>query len=199
VTTYLLGDSHLAALGASAPALGADVVNLAVGGAVAQDLGCQVHGVALPDAAVLVVSIGTNDADPARGLPLDAFGAVIDAFLAARPGHRWVYVASPGCAGDIDETWTTAGMARYSARAAEAFEAAGGVGRFRRGPPPPDAAGVRRTTSGGAGRARRAGLNPPRKLVPDKHGGTGGSRPTVMPCTARCRSSRPRPRRPAAT
>jgi lysophospholipase L1-like esterase len=127
VTTYLLGDSHLAALGASAPALGADVVNLAVGGAVAQDLGCQVHGVALPDAAVLVVSIGTNDADPARGLPLDAFGAVIDAFLAARPGHRWVYVASPGCAGDIDETWTAAGMARYSARAAEAFEAAGGV------------------------------------------------------------------------
>jgi lysophospholipase L1-like esterase len=28
--------------------------------------------------------------------------------------------------GDIDEAWTAAGMARYSARAAEAFVAAGG-------------------------------------------------------------------------
>jgi lysophospholipase L1-like esterase len=127
VTTYLLGDSHLAALGSSVPALGDDIVNLAVGGAVAQDLGCQVHAVALPDNARLVVSIGTNDADPGRGLPLEAFGAVIDAFVAARPSLRWVYVASPGCAGDIDETWTAAGMARYSARAAEAFEAADGV------------------------------------------------------------------------
>jgi lysophospholipase L1-like esterase len=127
VTTYLLGDSHLAALGPDVATLGADVVNLAVGGAVAQDLGCQLHGVALPDDAALVVSIGTNDADPSRGLPLDAFGAVVDAFVAARPGHRWVYVASPGCAGDIDETWTAAGMARYSARAATAFTAAGGA------------------------------------------------------------------------
>lgn len=127
MTTYLLGDSHLAHLGPTAPALGADVVNLAVGGAVAQDLGCQVHAVSLPDDATVVVSVGTNDADPARGLPLDAFGAVVDAFLAARPGRRWVYVASPGCAGDIDESWTAAGMARYSARAAAAFDAAGGV------------------------------------------------------------------------
>lgn len=127
MTTYLLGDSHLAGLGASVPALGDDVVNLAVGGAVAQDLGCQVHAVALPEDARLVVSIGTNDADPTRGLPLGAFGAVVDAFVAARPGLRWVYVASPGCAGDIDEAWTAAGMARYSARAATAFAAAGGV------------------------------------------------------------------------
>jgi lysophospholipase L1-like esterase len=127
MTTYLLGDSHLAALGSSVPALGDDVVNLAVGGAVAQDLGCQVHAVALPDQARVVVSIGTNDADPTRGLPLDAFGAVIDAFVSARPGLRWVYLASPGCAGDIDQTWTAAGMARYSARAATAFVAAGGA------------------------------------------------------------------------
>jgi lysophospholipase L1-like esterase len=127
VTTYLLGDSHLAALGPSVPGLGDDVVNLSVGGAVAQDLGCQVHAVALADDARLVVSIGTNDADPSRGLALEAFGAVIDAFVAARPGLRWVYVASPGCAGDIDDTWTAAGMARYSARAARVFEAAGGV------------------------------------------------------------------------
>jgi lysophospholipase L1-like esterase len=127
VTTYLLGDSHLAALGPTVPGLGADLVNLAVGGAVAQDLGCQVHGVALPDDARIVVSIGTNDADPTRGLPLEAFGAVVDAFVAARPGRRWVYVASPGCAGDIDETWTATGMAGYSARAATAFAAAGGV------------------------------------------------------------------------
>jgi lysophospholipase L1-like esterase len=127
MTTYLLGDSHLAGLGPTIPALGADVVNLAVGGAVAQDLGCQLHGVQLPGDAALVVSIGTNDADPTRGLPLEAFGAVVDAFVAARPGHRWVYVASPGCVGDIDPTWTAAGMARYSARAAAAFAAADGV------------------------------------------------------------------------
>jgi lysophospholipase L1-like esterase len=127
VTTYLLGDSHLAALGPTVPGLGADLVNLAVGGAVAQDLGCQVHGVALPHDARIVVSIGTNDADPTCGLPLEAFGAVIDAFVAARPGHLWMYVASPGCAGDVDEAWTAAGMARYSARAAAAFSAAGGV------------------------------------------------------------------------
>jgi lysophospholipase L1-like esterase len=127
VTTYLLGDSHLAGLGTTVPALGDDVVNLSVGGAVAQDLGCQLHGVLLAEGASLVVSIGTNDADPTRGLPLEAFGAVIDAFVAARPGHLWVYVASPGCVGDIDETWTAAGMAGYSARAATAFAAAGGI------------------------------------------------------------------------
>ena len=127
MTTYLLGDSHLAALGPTIAALGPDVVNLAVGGAVAQDLGCQLHGVRLPEDAALVVSIGTNDADPTRGLALEAFGAVVDAFVAARPGHLWVYVASPGCVGDIDATWTAAGMARYSARAATAFAAAGGV------------------------------------------------------------------------
>lgn len=127
MTTYLLGDSHLAALGPTIPALGSGVVNLSVGGAVAQDLGCQLHGVLLPEDAALVVSIGTNDADPTRGLALEAFGAVIDAFVAARPGHLWVYVASPGCVGDIDPTWTAAGMARYSARAGTAFAAAGGV------------------------------------------------------------------------
>jgi lysophospholipase L1-like esterase len=127
VTTYLLGDSHLAHLGPTVAALGDDLVNLAVGGAVAQDLGCQLHAVSLPDDAVLVVSIGTNDADPTRGLPLEAFGAVVDAFVAARPGRRWVYVASPGCAGDIDPTWTAEGMARYSARAAEAFAGEGVV------------------------------------------------------------------------
>jgi lysophospholipase L1-like esterase len=126
VTTYLLGDSHVANLGPTVPALGAAVVNLAAGGAVAQDLACQLHDVGLPDDATLVVSIGTNDADPTRGLRLDAFGAVVDAFVAARPGRHWVYVASPGCAGDIDDAWTDAGMARYSARAAEAFAAQGG-------------------------------------------------------------------------
>jgi lysophospholipase L1-like esterase len=83
--------------------------------------------VTLPGDATVVISIGTNDADPTRGLPLDAFGAVVDAFVAARPGRRWVYVASPGCVGDIDEAWTAAGMARYSARAAEAFVATGGL------------------------------------------------------------------------
>jgi hypothetical protein len=127
VTTYLLGDSHLAFLGPTIPALGDDLVNLAVGGAVAQDLGCQVHGVSLPVGAPLVVSIGTNDADPSRGLPLDAFGAVVDAFIAARPGHPWVYLSSPGCVGDVDETWTAAGIARYSARAAASFADADGV------------------------------------------------------------------------
>jgi lysophospholipase L1-like esterase len=127
VTTYLVGDSHLANLGPRIPALGTDLVNLAVGGAVASDLACQLRAVALPDDATLVVSIGTNDADPTRGLPLDAFGAVVDAFVAARPGRHWVYVASPGCAGDIDQEWTATNMARYSARAAGAFVASGGL------------------------------------------------------------------------
>jgi lysophospholipase L1-like esterase len=125
VTTYLLGDSHLAQLGPSVPRLGVDVVNLAVSGAVAQHLEGQLRGVLLPAEARLVLSIGTNDADPSRGLPLPEFGAVVDAFLAVRPGRRWVYVASPGCAADVDRTWTAAGMVRYSARAASAFAAAG--------------------------------------------------------------------------
>jgi lysophospholipase L1-like esterase len=127
VTTFLLGDSHLAQLGPSVPTLGVDVVNLAVNGAVAQDLEDQVRGVALTGEVRLVVSIGTNDADPSRGLALPEFGAVVDAFVAGRPGPRWVYVASPGSAGDVDETWTAAGIARYSARAASAFAAAGAV------------------------------------------------------------------------
>ena len=130
MTTYLLGDSHLAHLGDRVAELvdrlGDAVVDLAVAGSTVDALSAQVadHDVLPGDR--LVVSIGTNDADPARGLPLTEYGERVDAFVAAHPGCRWVYVASPGADHDLDGGWTRAAISAYGDRAAVAILAAGG-------------------------------------------------------------------------
>lgn len=126
MTTYLLGDSHLDHLGDRAVELGDDVVNLAVGGSTVDDLPHQVAAVDLRAGDLLVVSIGTNDADPTRGRSLAAYVERIDAFVGAHPTQRWVYVRSPGARHDLDDRWTRAAIAAYAERAASAILTDGG-------------------------------------------------------------------------
>ena len=127
MTTYLLGDSHLERVPDLAP-LGTDVVNLAVGGAVVDDVPGQLAAADPADTGRLVLSIGTNDADPARGRPLDGFGRRLTEVLATARGARWVLVASPGCTGEqIAPGWTAARLASYAETAAALVRAAGGT------------------------------------------------------------------------
>lgn len=127
MTTYLLGDSHLARVGADRTELGPDVVNLSVGGAVVDDVPAQLARVDPEDAGHLVLSIGTNDADPARGRPLPGFRDRLAVVLGGRPRATWVLVASPGCTGqEIAPGWTAARIASYADAATALVRASGG-------------------------------------------------------------------------
>lgn len=91
----LLGDSHLARLGRPLPLLGPDVVNAAVGGAVATDVPAQAFAVpVLPD-DVAVLSVGTNDGMPGYAVtPGSMASALVDLVDRVHPA-RWVYVVPP--------------------------------------------------------------------------------------------------------
>lgn len=126
--TVLLGDSHLARLGSGA-ALGDGVVNAAVGGASAYDLGLQAGAAALRRADVALVSVGTNDAAPWKQTPLADFRARLEELLGSVRVRRWVYVAPPGVreerlGGGPDRT--NAVIATYRGCAADCFAAVAG-------------------------------------------------------------------------
>lgn len=128
MTTYLLGDSHLARVVRDLPRLGQNVANLAIGGAVVDDLAGQLARVGPATTDWLVLSVGTNDADPTRGRPLPEFRARLSGAIASRPHARWLYVASPGCRGDrILSDWTAERIAAYADTAADVTLAAGGA------------------------------------------------------------------------
>ena len=125
MTAYLLGDSHLAQVRDGLERIAPDVANLAVGGAVVDDLPGQLAEVPA-GTATLVLSIGTNDADPPRGRPLADFRHHLTAVVGSRPA-RWVYVASPGCVGTaITPGWTADRIAAYAGAAAAVVALAGG-------------------------------------------------------------------------
>jgi lysophospholipase L1-like esterase len=95
VRVVLLGDSHLARVRTGLGRLGPDVVNAAVGGAVAGDLLAQAAQVGVRGDDVVVLSVGTNDDMPVSAVALSVFGARVTE--AARQLHpaRWVYLAPP--------------------------------------------------------------------------------------------------------
>lgn len=127
----LLGDSHLARVRRDVARLAppaAEVVNAAVGGAVASDLVPQAMAAGVGPGDVFVVSVGSNDAAPWKRVHPDGMASDIDRFLARVPGYAIVYVVPPG----VDETRVTgpgdrtdAVVTAYAAVAAERFEAAG--------------------------------------------------------------------------
>ncbi|MCL8024710.1 SGNH/GDSL hydrolase family protein [Nocardioides bruguierae] len=97
----LLGDSHLARLGVRAAEIGAqapgvEVVDGAVGGALAADLAAQVRAHAVTPEDVVVLSIGTNDAAPAAATPRETFRTHLTAVVDLVRARRWVYVMPPG-------------------------------------------------------------------------------------------------------
>jgi lysophospholipase L1-like esterase len=71
----LLGDSHLARVRHDLHRIGDDVVNVAVGGALSDVLVAQASSAGITDDDIVVLSIGTNDAAPWKGLTLEAFTA----------------------------------------------------------------------------------------------------------------------------
>lgn len=126
--TVLLGDSHLARVRRGLSQLAGPVVNAAVGGARADDLLPQATAVRAGPGDVVVVSVGTNDAAPWKGLPHDEFASLVATLLSGVEAGRWVYVAPPG----VDESRltrsadrTNAGLAVYTAIATAAFTARG--------------------------------------------------------------------------
>lgn len=95
MTVLLVGDSHLAYAFRDYPdlisrSLGPSVESVAFGGATVADLPGQVRGLTLPSYSSVVVSVGSND--EFMGLP---FRGPLDAFVAAHPDVRWVWLASP--------------------------------------------------------------------------------------------------------
>jgi lysophospholipase L1-like esterase len=124
----LVGDSHLARLGPTVPALGEEVTNVARGGAFAHDLAGQVarRGTARHD--LVVLSVGTNDAAPWKQVPLPQFEHTLTDLVA---GLRCpvVLVSPPGVAESRlvrahDRTSEVVGQ--YAGRAARVVLAAGG-------------------------------------------------------------------------
>jgi lysophospholipase L1-like esterase len=92
VRVVLLGDSHLARVRRDLPVLGADVVNLAVGGSCASDLLPQLARAGPTEEDAVVVSIGSNDAGW-RSVPLARFEDHLVTFLDALSTDRLVYLA----------------------------------------------------------------------------------------------------------
>ncbi|WP_148612750.1 SGNH/GDSL hydrolase family protein [Nocardioides rubriscoriae] len=91
----LLGDSHLARLQRALPRIGPDVVNAAVGGAVATDVAAQAVRVPVTPTDVVVLSIGTNDGMPVHAIaPESVRAALTDVAARVRPA-RWVYLLPP--------------------------------------------------------------------------------------------------------
>jgi lysophospholipase L1-like esterase len=98
VGTVLIGDSHLARVRRALSILGDDVRNAAVGGASSLGLLDQAASAGAGEHDVVVVSVGTNDAAPWKGVPLIGFERTLTAFLSSVTAHGWVYVAPPGVA-----------------------------------------------------------------------------------------------------
>lgn len=114
--TVLLGDSHLARLQRALPRLGPDVVNAAVGGAVATDVAAQAVRVPVLPTDVAVLSIGTNDGMPVHAVvPETVRSALADVVDRVRPA-RWVYLLPP-----LPES------AAHGAAAVEALRAGGSL------------------------------------------------------------------------
>jgi lysophospholipase L1-like esterase len=120
----MLGDSHLQRLVPIQRFIAPDVVNRAVGGAVAPELLEQVGDLDLASFDVVTFCIGTNDAG-SRPVVLPEFLGSIAALLDKAAGTPVVFVASPGASARA-VGYDDAHMSSYSLAAADAVRAAGG-------------------------------------------------------------------------
>lgn len=89
----LLGDSHLARLQLSLGRIGDDVVNAAVGGAMADDVLHQAQRLPVRHDDVAVLSVGTNDTF--RAVTVDDFTQTLADLVARVVTARWVYLVPP--------------------------------------------------------------------------------------------------------
>lgn len=120
----MLGDSHLQRLVPIQRFIAPQVVNRAVGGAVAPEMLEQLGDLDLASFDVMTFSIGTNDAGT-RPVALPEFMGSIAALLDRAAGTPVVFVASPG-AGARAVDYDNDHMTSYSTAAADAVRATGG-------------------------------------------------------------------------
>jgi lysophospholipase L1-like esterase len=94
--TVFLGDSHLARLRRELRAFRGEVRNAAEGGASSSELLRQAAAVGVLESDVVVVSVGTNDAAPWKGVPVSEFAQSLSVLVASHAPRGWVFVAPPG-------------------------------------------------------------------------------------------------------
>jgi lysophospholipase L1-like esterase len=128
----LVGDHHLAHLGPAPEGFdlpGVDgVLNAAADGTGAGDLLDQVRGAGATGDDVLVVSVGTHDAEPGRPRAVDDFAEDVRLLLDEVTPARTVLLVPPGVDEDRqsdDGERTNWDVAAYAERAAALFGAAG--------------------------------------------------------------------------
>jgi lysophospholipase L1-like esterase len=120
----MLGDSHLQRLAPIQRLIAPQVVNRAVGGAIAPEMLTQLGDLDPSSFDAVVFCVGTNDAGT-RPVPLADFTAAVQALLDRVADTPTVFVSSPGAdarAVDYDD----ASMASYAAAAAALVHATGG-------------------------------------------------------------------------
>jgi hypothetical protein len=120
----MLGDSQLARLVRYPSLVSKDVVNRAVGGAIAPEMIAQLGDLDPRDFDVVFIGVGTNDAG-SRPVPLPDFLSAIRAVLDRCDGRRVVFVTTPGAtAGAVG--YDDAHMRRYADEAAALVRSVGG-------------------------------------------------------------------------
>lgn len=128
--TVLLGDSHLARVRRDLGRLATDVVDVAVGGATAEELLHQARSVPVGADDAVVVSIGTNDAAPRRAVPKPVYADALERFLDSVRPARLVLLTSPGVV-ESRLSWprdrTSRMVAEYAMIAGRLFRGAGAV------------------------------------------------------------------------
>ena len=128
----LVGDHHLADLGPAPEDFRLravdDVLNVASDGTSAGGLLAQVRGAGVTADDVLVVSVGSHDAEPGRPRAVDDFTADLRRLLDEVTPTRTVLLVPPGVDDDrqaADGERTNWDVAAYAERAAALFGAAG--------------------------------------------------------------------------
>ena len=116
----LIGDSHLARMRRSLALIDREVTNAAVGGSTVLDLVSQLDGLQAERHSGVLLSIGTNDAAPWRGISLELFAETLSGVLGRLDGAAVTYLAPPGVVEarlPADAPWTNAAVDEYRAAA----------------------------------------------------------------------------------
>lgn len=121
MSVVFIGDSHLARVRRSLTLIDTAVQNLAVGGSTVVDLASQLVGLEedAHDASV-ILSIGTNDAAPWRGISVDRFASGLADTLSKLDVAAVTYLAPPGLVETripAGPSWTNAVIDEYRSAA----------------------------------------------------------------------------------
>lgn len=120
MSAVFLGDSHLARAQRLLALIDATVDNRAIGGSTSLELRSQLNDLYEHRRAAFVLSIGTNDAAPWRGVSLDAFIGALTRTLGMLDSKAVTYLAPPGVVEArlaANARWTNAAIDEYRSAA----------------------------------------------------------------------------------